>query len=248
MPGRVFQRGDIYWIAFYCKGKEYRTSAKTIKKREAEHLLAFYLGQVARGEFKGFMQRGASLSIAEVLDDFEEDCQERGLAGYDRIRSHLNAVRAYFKTIVAEAVTELHIARYKKHRLAQGRKHATINREIQYLGQALRLAEENKLLTSAPKVKKYQENNARQGFFEVEDFERVVTLLPEDIQDFVRFAYYSGWRRGEIAKLEWRHIGNEAIRLPPQISKNKDGRVLTLVGEIAEVIERRRTVQHSDAP
>lgn len=23
MPGRVFQRGDIYWIAFYSTGKEY---------------------------------------------------------------------------------------------------------------------------------------------------------------------------------------------------------------------------------
>ena len=39
MPGRVFKRGEIYWVAFYCKGVEFRTSAKTDKKREAENLL-----------------------------------------------------------------------------------------------------------------------------------------------------------------------------------------------------------------
>ena len=94
MPGRVFMRGDIYWIAFYCKGREYRTSAKTTKKREAENILAFYLGKVARGEFREFERKEMSLSLTELLNDFEEDCQERGLAGYDRIHSHLNPVRA----------------------------------------------------------------------------------------------------------------------------------------------------------
>ena len=47
MPGRVFERpkgSKNYWIAFYCKGIEYRISAKTNKKRTAEDLLSFYLG------------------------------------------------------------------------------------------------------------------------------------------------------------------------------------------------------------
>jgi hypothetical protein len=52
MPGRVFKRGNIYWLAFYCKGEEYRTSAKTESKREAEKVLSHYLGQVARNTFK----------------------------------------------------------------------------------------------------------------------------------------------------------------------------------------------------
>ena len=77
MPGRVFKRGDIYWIAFYSKGQEYRTSAKTESKREAEKVLAHYLGQVARNEFRGFEREEMSLSLTEVLADFENDCQER---------------------------------------------------------------------------------------------------------------------------------------------------------------------------
>jgi integrase len=248
MPGRVFMRGDIYWIAFYCKGREYRTSAKTTKKREAETILAFYLGKVARGEFREFERKEMSLSLTELLNDFEEDCKERGLAGYDRIHSHLNPVRAYFKDIAAAQVNERCIDLYRKHRLSMGRTRATINREVQYLSQALKLAVKKKLLTTAPEIEKYQEKNARQGFFEVEDFERVVPLLTEDIQDFVRFGYYSGWRRGEIAQLEWRDVEEEIIRLRPEISKTRDGRILSLVGEIADIIARRRVVQRADVP
>ena len=66
MPGRVFRRGNIYWIALYSKGNEYRTSAKTERKRKAEKLRAFYLSQVARGEFQGF-QPGKILTLNDLL-------------------------------------------------------------------------------------------------------------------------------------------------------------------------------------
>jgi len=41
MPGRVFLRGEIYWLGFSHKGKEYRKSCKTDKKREAESVLSY---------------------------------------------------------------------------------------------------------------------------------------------------------------------------------------------------------------
>jgi integrase len=57
----------------------------------------------------------------------------------------------------------------------------------------------------------------------------------------VKFAALSGWRRQEIQQLTWEEIDLEGgvIRLSPERSKNDDGRVLPIVGPIAEVIERR---------
>ena len=52
--------------------------------------------------------------------------------------------------------------------MVQEIKQVTINWETQYLTQALKLAVEEKLLARVPVVKKYREDNARQGFFEVE--------------------------------------------------------------------------------
>ena len=82
-------------------------------------------------------------------------------------------------------------------------------------------------------IEKFPEDNARQGFFEREEFERVVSFRPEDLQDFARFAYHAGWRRNEIASLTWHDVREGTIRLRPEFSKTKDGRVLVLVGELA---------------
>jgi integrase len=71
---------------------------------------------------------------------------------------------------------------------------------------------------------------------------------PHQRQNFVRFGYFSGWRKGEISQLEWRDIQDDVIRLRPEISKTKEGRVLALVGDIAEVIERRRAVRYELLP
>ncbi len=83
MPGSTYKRGEIYWIKFYYKGKKYEKSAKTNKKREAQGLLAFYMGQVVRGEFKGFEED--SLLMKELFDTFQKDCVRRKLRGVDII-------------------------------------------------------------------------------------------------------------------------------------------------------------------
>jgi integrase len=49
-----------------------------------------------------------------------------------------------------------------------------------------------------------------------------------------------GWRRREITRLEWKYIEENILRLPPELPKSKDGRVLVLMGVLAEIIERRR--------
>jgi integrase len=100
------------------------------------------------------------------------------------------------------------------------------------LGQAMRLAKRKKLIKDIPHIEKFSEkDNARQGFFESEELERLLTFLPPYLQDLTRFAYHTGWRKGEILTLEWRDIQGDVIRLRPDIAKNKDGRVLVLIGE-----------------
>jgi integrase len=134
-----------------------------------------------------------------------------------------------------------------KHRLAEGKKPATLNRETQLLGQAFRLGQERRLVQRIPHIRHLPERNARQGFFEQGEFERVVEYLPEYLKDFARFAYLSGWRKGEIAQLQWTDVDRQAhvIRLRPSFSKTHEGRILALHGELWELIERRWEVRGS---
>ena len=139
------------------------------------------------------------------------------------------------------------VRRSLKQRLEEGKKPATVNRETQLLGQAFRLGQERQLVQRMPHIRHLPERNARQGFFEQDEFDRVIERLPDYLQDFTRFAYLSGWRRGEIAKLQWSDVDRRArvVRLRPDASKTQDGRVLVLHGELWDVIERRRKVRES---
>jgi integrase len=247
MPGSVYKRNDIYWIKFYAKGKMYRTSAKTEKITEAKKLLSKYLGEVVTGTFKGF--HDDALSMQELFDDFQDDCRRRKLRGIDRIVSHMKPLRAWFGKMDATHVSERDIDRYIKARQKAGRSNTTINRELQYLGQSMRRAKNKKLIADIPLIEKFSEkDNVRQGFFTHEDFERLVSFLPDDLQDFVRFGYYTGWRHGQIANLQWSEVEQDIIRLGPEKVKNKSGLMLPLVGELLEIIERRREIRLPSTP
>lgn len=256
MPGHVYKRGSVWWIKFAHKGKRYHTSSKSSRKVDAERLLSLYLGEIATGAFKRLKTDRSTVTLQELLDDFEENCKERKLSGLNRIISHLKPVRAFYTDTAIADITTQEVERYKKYRRKATKRDgitpisdAKINREIQYLGQALRWAkEERELIERLPTIKKYRETNVRQGFFSKGEFERLVSFLPEGIQDFVRFGYYSGWRKGEIAKFEWRDVHDTVIRLRPEVSKNKDGRVLALIGEIGEIIQRRRALRDEVVP
>jgi integrase len=248
VPGKIYKRGRFYWIGFSYRGVPYRKSAQTEKRREAEKLLSYYLGECARGSFKGFEQE-KGLTLAEALEDFIADYEQRGLRDVQITIYRAGNLKAFFKEIPAADMTERKIDLYVKHRLKLGRSRTTINRELQLMGQALRLAKRKRLIQDVPHIEKFSEkDNARQGFFEREEFETIVGLLPDYLKDLLRFAYHTGWRRGEILTLEWRDIQGDTIRLRPEIAKNKDGRVIVLVGEVANIIDRRRGERVESCP
>ncbi len=95
-------------------------------------------------------------------------------------------------------------------------------------------------MATRPYVAMLEENNARSGFLSHAEFERIQDALPVELRDPVAFLYYSGWRVGEMRSLEWRDVdlAGSVVRLRPENSKSKKGRVLPLRGELKEIIER----------
>src|SRR5438128_1294699 len=105
---------------------------------------------------------------------------------------------------VTTAMAELFI----EERLAAGKARATVNRETGALRQAFNVAVKRKppKITRVPYIPALNEDNARQGFVEPATFGAIVTHLAEVIADIARFAYLSGWRKGEILPLRWEAV------------------------------------------
>ena len=86
-----------------------------------------------------------------------------------------------------------------------------------------------------------------QGFFEHAEYEAVRRHLPPPYQDVLDFAYYSGWRKREIFDLQWSEVdaAGGVVRLSPERSKTRVGRVLPISAPIAAVLTRRRAQRHA---
>jgi integrase len=147
--------------------------------------------------------------------------------------------RGFFSLTRVVDLTTAHVEEFIKERQAAGRTNATINRETGVLKQALNLARKQGRLARVPYIPMLKEDNARQGFFERNDFEAVAANLPPAIADIARFAYLSGWRKGEILPLRWDAVDRTAREVRRRTSKNGRPRSLPLEGELWDLIERR---------
>ena len=93
--------------------------------------------------------------------------------------------------------------------------------------------------------------NARQGFLSRADFEAIKSNIPDlDVRDFIEWAFWTGMRKGEIAKLTWDMLDRETwtLRLHARAAKTGKGRALTLAGPLREIIERRDAARRLDCP
>jgi integrase len=242
--GRIYKRrgSNHWWIAYNHHGKEVRESSNSTEYRDAQKLLKRRQQELGADKLglQAFVPHQDRITVGDLLDQLEHDYKIRNKYG-PSIKSHLQRARDNFGHHRATALTPKHIDAFIEAELESGHAAATINRSTQLVGQAFNLALRRRELNTKPYIRKLPEHNTRQGFFEHDELERVITHLPDYLKDACRFAYLSGWRRGEVFTLEWTDVDQRArvIRLRPEESKNGQGRTLALEGELWNIIERR---------
>jgi integrase len=237
--------GQPNWFSLICvRGKQHEISTGTPDLKLAKRFHRQKLDEMAadRQGLKQFTTpQHRQLEFGSLLDDLVSDYRVRRVKSLGSALSHLKPVRDHFGDWRALDINFRAIEGYIAKRREDGKANATINRELELLRRALRLAHDRQLLPSIPKVRVLAENNTRQGFFERPDLEAVVAALPDDLRDFTRFAYLTGWRKGEIISLKWGDVDRDAgaIRLRPEAAKTGRGRTVMLEGDLAELIDRR---------
>jgi integrase len=191
------------------------------------------------------------LRLNEMLDALVTDYRNNGRRSLSTLIGRLKPVRDAFGLDRAVDVSAARIEQYKDARLTEKTRRAslvtsaTVNRELAALRKAFRLAVEQGRLSFAPVIRLFTEQNAREGFVEPDAFERVVAHLPNPIDEVARFGWLSGWRKNEILTLEWSDVTRDKngepilVTLRRVASKTGEPRELPLVGQLADLVERR---------
>lgn len=235
----VYRRGPFFYFKFWHGGKKVDLSTRQSNRQAAikmESAERTRLSLISAGLVSDQPKAKVSGTVNDLLDRLVERYKEEGKATPKNL-STIKAARAAFgnKTKLSENDIESYISR----RLKAGRRPATINRPLEALKRAYKIAE-----VASPKIRHLSEKgNERKGFFSVQELESVVLNLPDDLQDFTRFCFVTAWRKGEAASLRWSDIEDGIVRLRPENSKNGEARQIVIDGDLVQIIERRRAMR-----
>ncbi len=234
-------------MAFYGPRKdsawgEIRESTGTTDEAAARRILADRVREAAnhRDGIKTFAPTAAAkLTVHDLCDALESDLRARGIKSLTATLLHLKWPRESLGGLKAQAVKAETVRRYVAQRKALGRANATINRETELLSAAFRLAVREEMLTRMPPFPPaLPEDNARQGFFEADEIDRLVAVLPTPLADMTLLAFRTGWRRDELRLLRWADVDAGAREIRLTTSKNGEPRVLPLGQEDWAILER----------
>ena len=240
--GRIFARGKILWCSFYVAGREQRESCHTDDPKRAEKYLRARVKDAHAHERKPeipfITARDAKRTIPQLMDAYWIHLVLKD-KGSEQNRYTIERVKQDFPGY-ALALTKEALGEYMQQRLQDGYSNATVNRWLQALRAAYRVAE-----IPSPRFTLLNERgNVRKGFFEPWEVRAVLSYLPADLSDFIRGLWLTGMRRGELSGLTWADLDDGLLILRADQTKNGHSRTVPLEGELKELITQRATQQN----
>jgi integrase len=251
--GRIYLRGQIYWVCYYLRGVQHRESTETSDAKQAAKFLKARLREVGAdllGARAFTTPKASRLTVAELCQALKTKYELLDQASSQNL-CHLKRCETDFGHYRALALKSEKINEYMNGRKADGDAHATINRTTGMLLQCYELGVKHKKFSrfEVPKIEHLDESeNVRKGFFTEAEIAGILENLPADLRDFVRWLAYTGMRTGEAKLLTWDMVvkdddGDEVLQIPADICKNAVARPIPLGGELAEIIKRRQSAR-----
>jgi integrase len=233
--GSVYLRGTIYWIRYSWHGKEFRESAETTDENKARKMLLRRIREVAKPNFIEPRERRHTLD--DMLEKIKLHYIKKQNRSFKNVEYCFPHIRNGFPFHRVADIDKDAIERYQVARLEAAAAPATINREVAYLKLGIKL-----LGLPVPDVDQLAEDNVRQGFLRVPEFNALLAEIPDpNTRDIIEFLYNCAWRSEEPKEMQWHWLDLDSwtVTLPPEFSKNKKPRTLPLEGVLREIIKRR---------
>lgn len=245
----VYERNGHWYLYVVVNGKRVRKAIKEARtKRQAERA-----ERVLRDEiFENRYGNGGQRLFADFVEKSYKPNAKEHKKGFDVEVSILNVLVEQFGTYKLIEITPEAVENFKRKRAAEttnrGRTRAksTVNRDIAVLSSVFNLAKDFGEIRSSPvsNIKYYTNLNSRERV--LSDEEEVI--LFEHLRDNIKLSrqveilLYTGMRRGELFKLEWRDIDliEGYIYFRKEITKTAKARVMPMLSNVRRIFESLR--------
>lgn len=227
-------------ITVSLKTSDFEEAKKKAKKESNRIIEKFGRGEPVDGIAK-------RLKFEDLAEMIRADYKLKQNKSADKLEDAITHLSSYFAGVPALHITKRKIVDYALWRQEkEGAAPATVYGELQILKRMIHLANDAELgFNHHPAFPVIKLNNARQGFFEKEEFYSVAQHLDDDVRPISEFAYFTGWRKSEIVNLEWRRnvdMENGIVLLEPGTTKNDEGRVFPFcyLPALQDLMEKQR--------
>jgi integrase len=145
----------------------------------------------------------------------------------------------FFGGMPITQITAKKIQDYIKKYTKMGYSGATVRRQLSRLQSAFVRTKDLDQITNnhIPSFRLPKDSKAREGFLDLEDFEKFRKAMPEHLRPVVLYLYFTGSRMGEVEQITWGMVSKDCkeIIIPGRITKTDDGRTVPLVGPLEEI-------------
>lgn len=118
----------------------------------------------------------------------------------------LKFVLAFFGDAELSTITEETLTAFQEHRLAKGKRPATINSDVVVIFKVLRWAKKQDMLPKMPEVEKVPCPASMWDLPSKEEMVQIIVALPKRLQTLARFLAETGCRCGEAYNLTWDRV------------------------------------------
>ena len=238
--GNVFlrKRSALWQISYWNGWRQIRESSGTTDHAEAIKTLQRKLGEIVVGKAAG----AERIRITALLDLLIEDYRLHDHADLCEAEQRVNRLlKPNFGHLHASSFTSRAVAQYIHMRQSDGKKNATINRELALLRRAFRLGYEHdpQLVFRIPVIKALKEDNVREGFLEPDKYRLILDALTDEIKPVFVVAYHLGMRTGELLALKrsWVDLEEGLIYVNGRVTKNRNPKTAPIYGDMKPWLE-----------
>jgi integrase len=190
--------------------------------------------------------------VKDLVSALRLSAKKKKLRDLDHIERRLDKhLIPHFGELVADDVGTDAIDGYVKKRIEAGAQHATINRELALLKRMFRLGHQSKpcKVDIVPTISRLVENDARSGFVEQAQYEKLKASTDELwLKAMLATAYTFAFRRGELLNMKVAQIdlNRQSIQLEASSTKSKEPRLVIMTQEVYEFISACVAGKNSD--